>query len=74
MLSKAVKITTKNKGYLATRFNLSEEHLEEMLGAYLITDFGNDEMMSFLSLAALDLLFTETGKLLANDFFEIQRK
>lgn len=77
---KAVLITTDNQNYLATRFDIDEEYIRELLGFYIVCDFGYDEDYSFLSKAALNKLFEEvpederTSKEMLNGFFEIRRK
>lgn len=74
---KAVKITEENRQYLATRFELDEEYVDDLMGFNVVCDFGDDIDYSFLSDAALDKLFVrvETDKYpLQNGFFAIERK
>lgn len=74
MYKKVLKVTEDNINYVATRFDIEEEETIELIGFYLVTDFGDDEQYSFLSKAALDKLYLPTDKELENGFFEVIRK
>ena len=73
-IKKVVLIDETNLFYLTNRFEIEEEQIAELIGFYLVTEFGEDGDISFLSKAALDLLYVETGEKLDNGFFEVIRK
>lgn len=78
-IKKAVLITSDNEFYIAGRFGIDQEYIEELHGFYLVTEFGDDEQYSFLSKAALDHLFVTSvpnnkDQVLDNGFFEIRYK
>lgn len=76
-MKKAIKITPENKEYIATRFELYDDHVEDLLGLYVICDFANDYDYSFIDEAALERLFVrvEPDKYpLLNGFFPLERK
>ncbi len=76
MYKKVLKVTEDNLNYVATRFDIEDEEMIELIGFYLVADFGDDDgdRPSFLSKAALDKLFLPTDKELGNGFFEVIRK
>jgi hypothetical protein len=78
-IKKAVLITEDNQFYISSRFEIEPEDMEEYVGFYLVTEFGDDEQFSFLSKAALDKLFVPStpnnkDEALDNGFFEVVRR
>jgi hypothetical protein len=74
MLAKACLVTEENKYYISERFIIDEEHINDLVGFYIIADFGDDDIYSFLSKIGLEKLYNRTGKELDNGFFEIEKK
>jgi hypothetical protein len=72
---KAVLITKTNQAKLASRYFLDAIDYEDKMpiGYYLVCDFGDEDVYELLTEVNLDANFTQTGAILANDFFEIVR-
>lgn len=73
-MPKAIKVTKDNKNRLVTQYNLDEDYLDDMLGMWLVADFGESEAIHGLLMdKGLNELFTTEAKL-DNDYIEIKRK
>ena len=72
---KAIKITTKNRDILASRYTIEKEEYEDRLPLdfYVVTDFGNEETFDVITQEALDRVFN-VGVTLENGWLEIVRK
>jgi hypothetical protein len=74
-MPKAVKVTKENKNHLVDQYNLDEDYLDDMLGMWLVADFGESEAIHGLLLdKGFNELFEVTDAKLANGYVEIKRK
>jgi len=74
-MAKAVKVTKENKNHLVDQYNLDEDYLDDMIGMWLVADFGESEAIHGLLMdKGLNELFDITDAKLDNGYVEVRRK
>lgn len=75
---KAILITTSNKEQLETRYGQIDLDWDEIVGLWLISDFGHNddgsEIAEFVTDVLFEMYFEKTGKELNNGFIEVRFK
>lgn len=71
---KAVLVTEENASNLAGQFDRPEEELEDAIGVYVVTAFGNNHIEGYLSWDTIKDQYLVPGINLENGWFEIWPK
>lgn len=73
-MPKAIVITKENRSDLEKQYDLEVDQLAGMEGLSLVADFGGRTVHGYLNKVAFEKNFVPTGKMLDNDYYEVEKK
>ena len=73
-MPKAIVITKENRSDLEKQYDLEIDQLSGMEGLSLVADFGGRTVHGYLNKVAFEKNFVSTGKMLDNNYYEVEKK